>query len=57
VQQLNSTEEEMCREWRWHTEHKKNRRTDSASDVSQKGSVAERETRCSRTVRSRVSHC
>jgi hypothetical protein len=23
VQQLNSTDEELCREWRWRTENKK----------------------------------
>jgi hypothetical protein len=36
VQQLNSTEEELCREWRWCTESIKSRRPDSASDVSRK---------------------
>jgi hypothetical protein len=56
VQQLNSTEEELCREWRWRTEHKK-QKTRQRKGCEQKGNEADRATKYSRTVISRVSHC
>ena len=55
VQQLNSTEEELCREWRWHTEHKK-QKTRRRKWCEQKGNEVDRATKCSRTVMSLVSH-
>ena len=51
-----STEEELCSEWTWRTEDKSQKNKKCKWDV-QKGSVAERATRCSRTMIRRVSHC
>jgi hypothetical protein len=56
VQQLNCTEEELCSEWTWCTEHKKQKNRQCKSCV-QKGNEADRATKCSRTVMSLVSHC
>ena len=49
VQQMNFTEEELCSEWTWSTEHKKQKNRQHKSCV-QKGSVVDKATRCSRTI-------
>jgi hypothetical protein len=37
VQPLNSTEEELCSEWRWRTEHKKTEEQTAQRHVCRKG--------------------
>ena len=55
AQKKKCTNEEMCNELTWRTEHKKQKNRQRKSCV-QEGNEADRVTKCNRTVMSLVSH-